>query len=226
MKALIVADGDVPAGVLGHPLLAAAEPQLVVAADGGALKAEALGLRVDVVVGDLDSLTPADVARLEAGGSEVLRHPAAKNESDTELALLEARRRGARVMFVIGALGGDRFDHALANVLLLGLPALADCEVVLLDAAGSVRALNGNGPASLEVEGRPGDVVSLLPLSTRVEGVSTKGLAYPLSDEPLAQGPARGLSNVLLGERATISLRAGRLAVIQLAPARSESADV
>ncbi|HUG49009.1 MAG TPA: thiamine diphosphokinase [Candidatus Limnocylindria bacterium] len=226
MKALIVADGDVPADVLGHPLLTAAEPELVVAADGGALKAEALGLRVGVVVGDLDSLTPADVARLAAGGTEVLRHPAAKNESDTELALLEARRRGARVMFVIGALGGSRFDHALANVLLLGLPALADCEVVLLDAAGSVRALGGRGPASVEVEGRSGDVVSLLPLSTQVEGVSTEGLAYPLSDEPLAQGPTRGLSNVLLRERATISLRAGRLAVIHHAPAGPESADV
>src|SRR4051794_3339238 len=133
---LVVADGD----VAGRQSLDAAWPgwadgvAAVVAADGGLARADALGLDPTVLVGDLDSLAPSAVDDARARGVPILRADTDKDESDAELALLEAVRRGATRITVLGALGGPRLDHALANVWLLAHPALAGRDVVLLDA--------------------------------------------------------------------------------------------
>jgi thiamine pyrophosphokinase len=215
LRALIVADGDAPT----RPDLDAvwpgwaAELGLVVAADGGALVAEGLGLTIDLVVGDCDSLGEADLERLAAANVEVRRAPMDKDESDTELAILAAIERAADELTIVGALRGSRIDHALANVGLLALPALGGRPCALLDSTARIRLLTG--PGTLELSGRAGDVVSLLPFGDGVAGVTTDGLAYPLRDEPLPAGPARGLSNVRLAETARVSVRAGRLLVVE-----------
>lgn len=211
--ALIVADGDVPTRAAIERLVGRAmDGMLVIAADGGALKAEALGLPPAVVVGDADSLAPNQVERLRHAGAEVLIHPAAKDESDTELAVVEALRRGATRLVIIGCLGGKRFEHSLANVLLLALPELRGIDACLADGASTVRVLVDG--ERLELDGQPGDFVSLLPLSPQVVGVSTSGLAYALEDAVLDQGPARGLSNEMTSSAAGVSVSQGRLAVI------------
>lgn len=212
--ALIVADGDVPSRAVIDRLIdpAAQRDLIVVAADGGALKAVALGLRPQVVVGDADSLSAADTARLRSDGVEVLVFSPTKDESDTELAVREALRRGAQRLVIVGAFGGRRFEHALANVLLLTLPELRGRDACLADGASVVRVLFGG--ERLEITGEPGDFLSLLPLTEEAAGVTTDGLAYPLGGATLSQGPARGLSNELSGDRASVSLDAGRLAVI------------
>jgi thiamine pyrophosphokinase len=217
LKALIVADGDVhgrdlmDAGLLDHD--SDGRP-LVIAADGGALKAELAGLTPDLVVGDADSLTPQSIDRLRSQGIEVQVHPQDKAESDTELCLREAVRRGATTVVILGALGGLRFEHSVANLLLLTLPEMAGREIVLADATTSVRMMGSRTPDRLDLRGLPGDLVSLLPLTEVVDGIHTTGLAYPLVGEPLLQGPARGLSNVMQAHEATISIEGGRLAVI------------
>jgi len=143
VRAIVVADGDVPS----RAALDAAWPgwdggvSLVVAADGGWDKAEAVGLRPDLLVGDADSLPEALFTTLAAQGVAVERSPADKDESDAELALLAAIRRGAVHVSILGALGGKRFDHSLANVGLLGLPPAGEVEVELLDGRTRVRLL-------------------------------------------------------------------------------------
>ena len=216
MIALVIANGAVAgAGLLrGIAVAKPGEETLVVAADGGALVAEALGLRPDVVIGDGDSLPAADAERLRASGAELISQPRAKDESDTELAARLAVARGATRLWIIGGLGGPRFDHALANVLLLALPELAAVDAVLSDGLTTVRLVGRPNPSSIEVQGNPGDWLSLLPLSDRVAGVSTDGLAFALRDEDLVQGPTRGLSNELTGALASITVRGGRLAVV------------
>jgi thiamine pyrophosphokinase len=214
-RAIVVADGDVPA----RDALDRAWPgwddgvRLVIAADGGARGAEALGLRIDLIVGDGDSLGEAHIARFEAAGVPIRRVAAAKDESDTELAVLAALELGAGALAIVGGFGGGRFDHALANIGLLGLPALAGRPCVLIDA--TTRATLLSGPASGVFDGRIGDLVSLLALGDGVVGVTTEGLAYPLRDEPLPFGPARGLSNVRLASSARVELRSGRLLVVE-----------
>ena len=216
--AILVGDGDVPS----RAALDAAWPgwdadvALVVAADGGAAKAPLAGLRPDLVVGDADSLDADGLAAVRAAGIPLELVPAAKDESDLELAILAALARGATRITVLGALGGPRFDHALANAWLLAHPALAGRVVVLLDATTRIRLLDATGgPAAAELVGRAGDLVSLFAFGADAEGVSTAGLAYALRDELLPVGPARGLSNVRSGPTARVVLRGGRLLVVE-----------
>jgi thiamine pyrophosphokinase len=222
--ALVVADGDAP----DRAALDAAWPRwaddlgLVVAADGGALAAERLGFAIDLVVGDGDSLGDADLERLRAAGVEIRVVPRDKDETDTELALLEAVRRGAARITIVGALGGPRVDHELANVALLGHPALAGVPAAIVDPRGRITLVDapapGGGPVTSPLAGPLGAVVSLLPLDGVVSGVTTAGLRYPLRDESLPLGPARGLSNVRDAPDAAVTVGSGRLLVVE-APA-------
>jgi thiamine pyrophosphokinase len=211
-------DGDVPT----RAALDAAWPGwdadagLVVAADGGATKALAAGLAPDLVVGDADSLGPDGLAAVRAAGILVELAAVEKDESDLELAVAAAVVRGATRITILGALGGARFDHALANAWLLAHPALVGRVAVLLDDATRVRLLDATAaPAEVRLDGAPGDLVSLFPFGVDAVGVTTTGLAYPLRDEPLRSGPARGLSNVRSGPEARVALRAGRLLIIE-----------
>lgn len=217
---LIVADGDVASRAALDQLLGAA-PQLVIAADGGALKAEALGYPPRVVVGDADSLAASDVERFRVAGANVIIRPADKDESDTELALNEALDRGATRVVIVGGFGGRRLEHTLANVLLLASERLKGRDICLADGASTLRVMHNK--ETLEINGSPRDYVSLLPLTWHVSGVTTVGLQYALTKEMLEQGPARGLSNELTSGAATIQIDQGRLAVVHTR--RSEVTD-
>lgn len=218
MKAIIVADGEVPAHGPELAALLAPEPggtTLVIAADGGARKADEIGLAPDLVIGDGDSLDDAAVAALRAAGIDVELFPAEKDESDTELALREAVARGAKTIVILGAFGGGRLDHALANIGLLALPELEGRDVVLSDGRVTIRMMGaGDGPGRASVAGTPGDLVSLFPLDAQVEGITTAGLRYPLHGETLALGASRGLSNELTDPEARVSSERGRLLIV------------
>ena len=190
---------------------------LVVAADGGARLGEPLGLRIDRWVGDGDSLGPAGIEALRAAGVPVTLANEDKDESDTELAVLEAISAGATDLTILGGLGGRRLDHAIANIALLAHPGLVGRSARLLDATTRITLLTGGtgNAGGHRFEGRVGDLVSLFPYAGTVEGVTTDGLRYPLRDESLELGPARGLSNVRLGASASISIRRGRLLVVE-----------
>jgi thiamine pyrophosphokinase len=191
---------------------------LVVAADGGARHAARLGLRLDRWVGDGDSFEAAEVEALRQAGVDVRLVDAAKDESDAELAVLTAIEADAARLTILGALGGARADHALANIWLLAHPALVDRPAVLLDARARIRlvaARSGESPVSADLSGRRGDLVTLLPFGGDATGVTTRGLRYPLVDEPLIVGPSRGLSNVRDAADASVRLRDGRLLVIE-----------
>jgi thiamine pyrophosphokinase len=220
--AILVGDGDVPTRAALDAAWPgwAADADLVIAADGGALKAGLAGLLPQLVVGDGDSLGASGLAEVRAAGIPLELAATAKDESDLELALLAAVARGAARVTILGALGGPRFDHALANAWLLAHPALDGRSAVLLDGRTRVRLLaapgaGAPGRAEAVLAGSPGDLVSLFPFGADAEGVTTDGLAFPLRDEPLRAGPARGLSNVRTGPEARVSLRSGRLLIVE-----------
>jgi thiamine pyrophosphokinase len=192
---------------------------LVVAADGGARHAPALGLTLDRWVGDGDSIAPADLEALAAAGVPIERVAQEKDASDTELAVLAAIAAGADDLTILGALGGVRVDHALVNVGLLGHAALAGRTARLYDERGARVSLLEARPGEEMVEhalaGHVDDLVTLVPVGGPAVGVTTAGLRYPLSDETLVPGTSRGLSNVRTGRVATVALRAGRILVIE-----------
>jgi thiamine pyrophosphokinase len=220
LHALVVADGD----VAERGSLDRAWPgwdqdvAFVVAADGGAGRASRLGRRPDLVVGDLDSLDDRALHELEAAGVPVERASSDKDESDTELAVLAAVDRGATRITIAGAFGGPRLDHGLANAWLLAHPALAGRDARLVDAHARVRLLTASDttPVEVELDGRSGDLVTLLPFGGPATGITTRGLRYPLVGDALVPGPARGLSNVRLVDRATVSVRGGALLIVEV----------
>lgn len=221
MVALIFADGDAPtrAGLDAAWPGWDADVDLVIAADGGARLAQALGVSLDLWVGDGDSLGEAGIAALAATGVPIERSRPDKDETDVELAVDAALARGAARLIIVGALGGERVDHALANVSLLASDDLIGRPAILLDARSRISLLRGPSPdgeiGRLSLGLEPGAMVSLLPYGGDAEGVTTDGLAYPLADETLRLGPARGVSNVVARREASVSLRRGLLLVVE-----------
>jgi thiamine pyrophosphokinase len=207
--AVIVANGVIRETPEVSELLA--RTRTVYAADGGARWLEERGLQPDVLVGDMDSIGRALLDRLEGVGCRIVRHPTDKDETDTELALRVAAAEGHAGLTLVGAIG-DRLDHSLANVAVLGAPFLESVEVCLFD--GMTRAWHVRDRRV--IRGASGDVVSLLPLGAPAEGIRTRGLAYALDGGSLEPASPRGMSNVMTSDEAEVSLERGRLYVFHV----------
>ena len=209
MRAVVVAHGD----VLPSDRAVIDAQDYVVAADGGALALEQWKLLPHLVVGDMDSLGDAGVERMARKGIPVAKSPAAKEESDLELAVAQAIAAGATEIVLLGALGGDRLDHETANLLLLADPGYDGVRIEARRGTLRIRAIRGEG--SLLLGGPVGALVTLLPVNGHAEGVTTEGLRFPLRDETLRFGRARGLSNEVASLPATVTIRKGSLLVFE-----------
>lgn len=214
IHATVVPNG--PGRLAGAALASVRAANLIIAADGGARRLLDLGITPHYLVGDLDSLPQETVARLTSAGCQLQRHPADKDATDTELAIALALDQGATHIDLVGATGGARLDHSLANVLLLAADWPAGVRLRLVEATAT--ALVVRAGQSVDVPGAVGDIVALLPLAGPACGITTRGLQYALAGEDLAFGRARGVSNVLTAPVASISLAAGLLLVIHQHP--------
>ena len=159
----------------------------ILATDGAWTKADSLGIRVDCVIGDLDSLPPEELARLRRSGPPIQAHPAEKDFTDLELAVDFALAAQARKLIVFGAFGG-RIDHMLANLFLLEKAVERGVGVELI--AGDETAWLVDEDFTLPI-GEAGDRVSLVPLSDEAV-VRTDGLRYRLNGEPLVRAGGIG----------------------------------
>jgi len=206
VRTIVVANGPEPAYPIGF---VRAEDDWIVAANGGSINALRWGWLPDAIVGDLDSL-PTDLQEsLKRVGCHFQTYPARKDWTDLELALRYASERGASEILVVGLRGG-RLDQELASILLLSRSDWSHLSIRIMD--GQQRAYVVRD--SLLLKGHISDVVSLLPLSQGVAGVTTQGLEWSLCDADLEFGTTRGVSNVLTSPEATIRVRAGVLLVV------------
>jgi len=203
---VVIAAAEADPSVLEH--LPPAVP--VVAADGGVDTAAALGLGVTVAVGDFDSVTDAGLRAAERAGARIVRHPERKDATDLELALDEAIALGAERVVVVGDPGG-RLDHLTAGLALLGHERYAALEIDACLGAARAHVIR----TERELEGAPGELVSLLPLHGSAESVVTYGLEYPLRGETLVPGSSRGVSNVFTARTARITLSRGVLLALR-----------
>jgi thiamine pyrophosphokinase len=204
--AIVVAGGDAPPP--GRTIPAHTS---VIAADRGLDHAYACGLRIDLLVGDLDSVSERSLARARAEGVTIDSRPPAKDETDLELALGHVLARGMTHALVIG-LGGGRLDHALGNLLLLGADRFAEIEIDAWIGDTTVSVIRLRRRLSLHA----GDLVSLLAVGGPAFGVTTHGLEYPLRHETLWPGSTRGISNVVLDGPIMVELADGVLLAVQV----------
>jgi len=191
----------------------AQKADLLLAADGGSLLYLQAGILPQKVIGDLDSLSRTAVRRLKAAGVPFLTFPPEKDQSDLQLALEEALGKGAGSVTIYGGSSRTfplRPDHVLININLLLWGKKQGLKIKWFLNA---KTLLFFADAETELEAAPGDTVSLVPFSAKVEQVTLEGFVYPLKAETLYRDDSRGLSNVLKNSRGKIRLGAGLLLV-------------
>jgi thiamine pyrophosphokinase len=210
-RVAVVVGGGGPPAVTAADLGDLGADPVVIAADSGLEHGRALGLHVDAVVGDMDSVDPAALDAAAADGVLVDRHPEAKDATDLALAIDAALATGpGRLVVVTGA--GDRFDHALAVALAVSAPVSALATVAVEAWVGAAHLWVVRDAVTLP--GRPGDLLTLLPLHGAARGVTTSGLLYPLRGEDLEPGATRGVSNEWAAPVATVRLQSGVLVAV------------
>ncbi len=195
----------------------AADADHVIAADGAIDRARAWGVRVDTLIGDLDSVLHPEDLKPQLLDLEIIRYPKEKDSTDLELAVEWALDRSPEQVTLFGATGG-RIDHTMANLALLERGLHAGVPMLLVDGNETVRLLQQQlvlNTASV------GDRVSLLPVSLFVT-VSCEGLRYRLVSERLFRGWGRGVSNAVTELPVRISVDTGVLAVVHAARGPAE----
>ncbi len=205
MKALVLAGGELTPSPRLRAI--ARQAEFVVAADSGLRHARTLGLRVDSLVGDFDSVAEGDLAAFP--GLERYAFPADKDKLDLELALELALERGATDLVLMGALG-LRLDQSLASLFIALRYCASGHEIRLYDGRSDVYPLVS--PAELTLHLASQQLFSLLSLEGAT--LSLRGARYPLREARLEFGTGRGVSNRALAEPLELSLHQGRLLFI------------
>jgi thiamine pyrophosphokinase len=206
---VILANGQLPDPQRARRHIQAADQ--LICADAGAVHAITLKVIPDVVVGDLDSLSPAHYATLKTAGVRFEVHPQLKDKTDLELALQLAVAEGATEVDLLGTQGG-RLDQALGNVLLLARPEWATVRVRILEGDQTAWVLRDGQACTIAAA--VGDTLSLLPLTSQVHGVTLSGVRWPLRDRTLYLGDTLTLSNVLTQPSARIEVGTGILLIV------------
>jgi thiamine pyrophosphokinase len=206
-KGVLLLNGDVPPAWLVQPYT---EDAFVICCDGAASWAKRYGLPVHRLIGDMDSIHPEDLAYFEARSDcDIVRLNPEKDQTDGHVAILEAAQMKLEELRIFGGQGG-RIDHSLTNIFLL---LLAKRKGI-----GRAELIDEHCTAYLaepvvELEGAPGQLVSLISLDDSARVLFTEGLYYPLRDRALLMGDSLFVSNYFVGERARIELR-GRVLVV------------
>lgn len=184
---------------------------VIICCDAGMRHAKALGIEPDYIVGDFDSVNAEVLAYYREKKIPMRQFPTRKNETDMELGIFLAEELGATEMVLFGGIG-DRFDHTLANAHYLLALLKRGIRARLVDGKNCVEVID----RELTIEGNVGDLVSTLPLSMEVTGITLTGFSYPLTDATLTlDGDYIAVSNVLAEKTAHIAIKSGYLYVIQ-----------
>ena len=206
MDCIIVASGNLLFTPRIERLLK--EADLIVAADGGATHLKQMDIAPHVIIGDMDSIHPDTRCFFEKKGTPIIPHPSRKNQTDTDLCIEFAVKKGATTVTMIGVTG-HRLDHTLANIFLLRRLCTLGVESRIIDANNEIYLVTDH----LKLKGRKGDLLSVLPVSDEVTGLTLTGLEYPLEDAAISMGSSLGISNYFKETWVTISVLTGVLLV-------------
>jgi len=183
----------------------------VIAADGGYEALTSRGVTPDLVVGDFDSLTP-DLMEDVSNHPNVVRSPAEKDETDMMLAVRQGLDRGYKTFVINGGLGG-RLDQTVANIQILAYIAESGARGILLGLESCVTAIK-NDEIRFGSNAARGGTISIFSAGGKAEGVTLKGLKYPLENAIVTNDYPIGISNEFTGEPVTITVQTGTLIII------------
>jgi len=206
-RIIIFANGNLPDLHQARSLLR--PDDFIICADGGTHHALTLDVRPNLIIGDMDSVEKGHLQKLQEAGVQLELFPRDKNETDLELAIAHAVKLGRGQILIVAALGG-RLDQTLANISLLADPLHASHDIRLDDGVEEIFFCR----KQVQIHGRGGDIVSLIPWGGAVQGIQTQRLKWTLNNETLYPDKTRGVSNEMISEFASVEIQSGLLLVV------------
>ena len=206
MKCVIIANGDLE--YTSDIIKIIKNAQMIISADGGARHLKTLNISPHVMIGDFDSISPDNYSFFKKKQAKILNFPLKKNHTDTELCVSYALENKASDITLLGVTG-SRLDHTLANIFLLKKLAKLNIEARIINKHNEIFIVTD----FIELKGRPKELLSIIPVTQNVTGVTLTGLEYPLKNASMQMGDSLGISNVFKGSVASISIKSGVLIV-------------
>src|SRR4030043_345923 len=179
MNALVLANGELYETDILRKRISSEVFDLVIGVDGGSRYASELNVSIDVIIGDMDSISPGQQERNEH--ARFISYPEEKDETDLELALLYAVEQGADRIVVVGAMGG-RMDMTISNIQLIAYASSDSCRIEVWHGNQTGWIIQ---PPGEDIPGNSGDTISLITLGGSSSGITTRGLKYHLNNEEL-----------------------------------------
>lgn len=183
----------------------------IICADGAAKYLMKLNIYPNILVGDLDSINKDAFQWIENGGVKIQQFPVKKDMTDTELAVEFALEQSPSAITIVGAIG-SRMDHSLGNIMLLYKIHKMGIKANIINEINDITITD----STINVAGKIGQTISVIPISGGVKGVTLEGLEYPLTDHDIDMGSSLGISNRFIKDRATISVKEGTVLVIKV----------
>jgi thiamine pyrophosphokinase len=208
MKAVIVSHGDIKDFKFAGNIMR--DCDLIVCADGGGEYAVKCGILPGALIGDLDSIDKDILEEIKSSGCTIVQYPREKDYTDTQLAIDYAISKGANELVLLGSTG-DRLDHSLANIFLLVKLSKQNIKASIVNEKNTIYITRD----TIELQGNPGELLTLLPVGGDVNGIYTQGLQYRLSGQNIRMGEPLGISNVFTDRKASIKIDSGFLLVIK-----------
>jgi thiamine pyrophosphokinase len=207
MKAAIICNGSIENYAVMKEKLTNAD--YIICADGGTRHAYHMNIIPDIIIGDLDSSKDEYIEYFTGKDVPILKYSSDKDKTDTHICLEYAMEKYDEIL-LLGATG-SRFDHTLGNVSILRLAADKGKRACIVDENNEIYVVKDG----LRLKGSKGDILSLLPLSSKVEGINITGVLYPLQNAVMEIGNPYGVSNKFAGSEAELTISTGYMIVIK-----------
>lgn len=210
-KACLILNGEVKDYNKLKGIIEQEKYNTVIAIDGGANHLDKMRIKPDYVVGDLDSIDEKVFENLKEMGVEYYKYPRKKDETDSELGILLAVELGNMCIDMYAALGG-RIDHELSNIGLLYYILKKGVYPRIITETEDIYILEND---EITIEGKIGDIISVIPFKGDANGVTLRDLEYPLDEFDLEYSTPRGISNVMLDTACHINVRDGCILIVK-----------
>lgn len=188
------------------------EFEWVIGVDGGISYLRALDIVPSQLLGDFDSVSGLEEYLKLWPHAVCDKFPSEKDETDAEIAMDQMLGKGVEEVLIIGGFGG-RLDHLMGNVFLLD--RLKSIRAYMIDDINCLEMIKGPYETTLWKETLFGKYISIVPLDARIDGVDLRGFKYPLNNATIAFSETIGISNELMEEKGTVSLKSGKALLIQ-----------
>lgn len=179
---------------------------LVLVSDGGYRTAKKMGLNIDALIGDFDSITSEDLKEAKKKGIKIISFPTDKDKTDGELTVDYAISLGSKEIVILGSFK-EELDHALGNLFLLFKVDKVGIISKLITQLYEIELIN----SEKEYIGKVNQELSLIPVSDTVEGLNIEGSKYNLKNVKVEMGQTLTLRNVIIDQNAKVYLKKGKV---------------